>query len=411
MGDILTESGKPKILVADDEQDFLNQTKDCLEENGYEVLSARDGKEALAIARKDSVDLVILDIIMPVLNGVEVAKSLRLDPQTKEIPIIIVSSMTEYKDRVEFFRIGANDYMPKPIDSGELLARVALQLQLVHLRRQLEETNEALTQKNQMLERHVSRIEQDLALARSVQRSLLPATVAQFPNLSVHTKHLSSENLGSDFIDYLQDEEGTLHFIIADVSGHGIASALLAAQLKVVFMATTQRKLSAKQFMNQINKLSVLTLSEGYYYTAIYLLYDSKANSLEVVNAGHVPLLYLQQSSGEVKQIESKNAPLGFFEQEEYEVMMFNPSDGDVLLLLTDGLTEHTNSNNDMFDVARVMAVLKQSGNDPPQELIDREIKEALEFGNSPMFKDDVTMAVLCFGPNGSTSAEIDAKN
>jgi CheY-like chemotaxis protein len=103
-------TARSRVLVVDDELAFINQTKDCLEQHGYEVITARNGKDALAILDREKVDLVLLDIIMPLLNGVEVTKIIKRNPSTREIPVIVISTMTEYKDRVEFFRIGANDY-------------------------------------------------------------------------------------------------------------------------------------------------------------------------------------------------------------------------------------------------------------------------------------------------------------
>jgi sigma-B regulation protein RsbU (phosphoserine phosphatase) len=388
---------RSRILVVDDELAFINQTKDCLEQHGYEVLTARNGKDALAILDREKVDLVLLDIIMPLLNGVEVTKIIKRNPLTREIPVIVISTMTEYKDRVEFFRIGASDYMPKPIDNGELMARVDLQLQLIRLRGEVEEANSALVQKNRMLEQHVARIENDLAVARNVQRALLPDQDRRLDGVKVTFKHLASENLGSDFVDYLIDEQGVFHLIFADVSGHGIASALFASQLKVLFVSMTQRPLAPRAVMDQINQLSQRFMTKGYYYTAIYLQYDRRARQLVLVNAGHVPLLLLEKETGKVKQVESNNSPLGLFPNEKYHDVTLNVGPGDKVLLLTDGLTEHVNSANEMFEISRVVRSLRANGGLGSLEIINGLLKEAREFGSVPVFSDDVTVAVIDF--------------
>jgi phosphoserine phosphatase RsbU/P len=397
MGVTMPNEVKARVLVVDDEPAFLYQTQECLEKRGYEVVAVRNGKDALALADRQSFDLILLDIIMPGLNGVEVTKILRRNPRTKDIPVIVISTMTEYKDRVEFFRIGANDYMPKPIDSGELIARVDLQLQMVRLRSEVEAANEALTQKNHMLEQHVARIEHDLGVARKVQRSLLPTQEAQFPELDVHLRHHSCEDLGSDFIDYTHDDSGLFHMIIADVSGHGIASALLAAQLKVLFLTMTKRGHRPSRFMEEINGLSEHFLTEEYYFTAIYMQYSPATGVLTMVNGGHPPLLYFEKSTGEVRQIDSRNAPLGFFNGEKYEEITLRPQSGDVMLMFTDGLIEHTNSANEMFEVQRVHAVFKPQASTAPDGLAETLVKQARDFGNSPVFSDDVTIGVLRF--------------
>jgi sigma-B regulation protein RsbU (phosphoserine phosphatase) len=388
---------RSRILVVDDELAFINQTKDCLEQHGYEVLTARNGKDALAILDREKVELVLLDIIMPLLNGVEVTKIIKRNPLTREIPVIVISTMTEYKDRVEFFRIGASDYMPKPIDNGELMARVDLQLQLIRLRGEVEEANSALVQKNRMLEQHVARIENDLAVARNVQRALLPEQDRKLDGVKVTFKHLASENLGSDFVDYLIDEQGVFHLIFADVSGHGIASALFASQLKVLFVSMTQRPLPPRTVMDQINQLSQRFMTKGYYYTAIYLQYDRRSRQLVLVNAGHVPLLLLEKATGKVKQVESNNSPLGLFPNERYHDVQLSVGPGDKVLLLTDGLTEHVNSSNEMFEISRVVKSLRANGSLGALEIINGLLKEAREFGSVPVFSDDVTVAVIDF--------------
>lgn len=395
----LNQPSKLRILVVDDEAAFIYQTTDCLERAGYEVVIARNGRDALSIADKGDVDLILLDVIMPVLNGVEVTKILKRNPLTKSIPIIVISTMTEYKERVEFFRIGANDYMPKPIDNGELLARAELQLSLVRLRREVEAANASLQQKNRMLEQHMARVEHDLAVARGVQRAIFPPPDMELRNLSVHFRHFSSENLHSDYFDYQWDEAaGVFSMLVADVSGHGIASALLAAQLKVLFVTLTQQRPSPREFMDAVNQFSVKFLTEGYYFTAIYSQYHPTTKRLAMVNAGHVPLLYLEHATGKIKQVESNNSPLGFFAGESYSEVELNVQESDRVVVCTDGLTEHTNGANEMFGIEGVINALRRHGADPPDELAGLIVKQAREFGSAPVFRDDMTLGVVRFG-------------
>jgi len=267
----------------------------------------------------------------------------------------------------------------------------------VKLRRQVEAANASLMQQNRMLEQYLSRLEHDLSVARSVQRALLPDTEMEGKGLSIHYRHLSSENLGSDYFDYILDSAGNTHIIIADVSGHGIASALLAAQLKVVFASLIPRKLAPKDFVAEVNKLSVQTLTKGYYFTAVYMVYQPGTQRLSVVNGGHTPVLYYSSADRSVKQVESDNSPLGFFENEEYEEFHFTTRPGDIALLFTDGISEHTNSMNEMFETSRVSAGLVAHAGLQESDLISALVKDARDFGSTPVFKDDLTLAVIKF--------------
>jgi len=393
---VLDQAEKQRILVVDDEPAFTYEIQHYLEEKNYNVVIARNGREALNLVDRGDIDLILLDIIMPVLNGVEVTNILKRNPATKDIPIIVVSTMTEYKDRVEFFRIGANDYMPKPIDAGELQARVAMQLQVVRLRREIEKVNLSLSEKNKLLEEYFARIEHDLAVARRVQRALQPNQQWSSAGVDVQYKHVCKD-LGSDFIDYLEDDQGLFHLILADVSGHGIPSALLASQLKVLFLTMSQRALSPKKTVEQINQLSGRFLSEGYYFTAIYLQYNPTTRQLSLVNAGHVPLLYFDRKTGKAKLVESDNAPLGFFDAEQYKETQLNTQPGDFAVVLTDGITEHMNANNEMFDISGVIEVVKANRELEPGEIVDQLFAQAREFGSTPVFSDDVTIGIITF--------------
>ena len=391
------DAKKATVLIVDDESEFSNQTQDCLEKNGYTVVTAKNGHDALEIADRGGIDLVLLDIIMPKLNGVEVTKILRRNSSTKDIPIIVISSMTEYKDRVEFFRIGANDYMPKPIDNGELLARVELQLSKVKLSLQVEEANNKLLQKNRLLEQHVSRIEQDLSVARRVQDSLKPPSQSRFSGVRISFKYISTDNLASDCFDYLEDAAGIIHVIIADVSGHGIASALLAAQLKVLFVTLTEKGFPPSKVMVEINKISVQLMTGGYHFTAVYLQYDPSSRHLFLVNGGHVPALYLEHGTGRVNLIESNNPSLGFFEEDKFMETKITVNAGDKLLLLTDGIVENTNSHGDQYSMNRVVETFKLNSEIDPVDLIDKIAQASRDFGSVPIFSDDATVGILEF--------------
>ncbi|MCC7478432.1 fused response regulator/phosphatase [bacterium] len=394
-------TARPRVLLVDDEPAYIMMSKDCLESCGYEVVVARNGRDALAALASGNIDLVLCDIIMPVLNGVEVVKTIRNNPSTRDIPVIVISSMTEYKDRVEFFKLGANDYMPKPIDRGELTARVNMQLQLVHLRREVASMNDTLAAKNSALEGHLSRLEGDLRVARAVQRALLPPASSHIGNIDIYFEHNSTDKLGSDFIDYLVDDRGELHMIIADVSGHGTASALIAAQLKVLFHEITQRNLDAKGLVNELNTAAVRTLTRGYYFTASYLRYEPLANVLSIVNGGHTPLLYLDRAGSKIRLVESDNSPLGFFAEERYAEIKFNPGEGDMIVMYTDGLTENRNASNLMFDVQGVIDAVKGFRGSSPRELAGSILRSAESFSGNTVtqFGDDVTICVLGFGP------------
>ena len=119
---------------------------------------------------------------------------------------------------------------------------------------------------------------------------------------------------------------------------------------------------------------------------------------MSVVNCGHVPMLFMEHESGKIKQIESSSAPLGFFAEEKYSEVILHPKQGDIALLLTDGLTEHTNAGNEMFGLSGTINVFRKQKEKSPAELISSLFRECADFGNKPVFADDITLSVIRFG-------------
>jgi serine phosphatase RsbU (regulator of sigma subunit) len=136
--------------------------------------------------------------------------------------------------------------------------------------------------------------------------------------------------------------------------------------------------------------------------------YDRRARQLVLVNAGHPPFLLLEKTTGKVKQVESSNSPLGLFPNEKYHDVQLTVGPGDKALLFTDGLTEHVNAANEMFEVTRVVRSLRQSSDLGSLGIINQLLKEAKDFGSVPVFTDDVTVAVVDFDESSDAPAPED---
>jgi DNA-binding response OmpR family regulator len=115
---------QPVILAAEDDEDVLSLVAFRLERSGYKVLKARDGEEALQLAREQPPDLAVLDVGMPKLDGLEVTRRLRAGERTSDIPIILLTAWVQEADLQRGFDAGANDYVRKPFSPMELAARV-----------------------------------------------------------------------------------------------------------------------------------------------------------------------------------------------------------------------------------------------------------------------------------------------
>lgn len=156
-----------KIFIVDD--DFVNRKllAAILKKDGYALLEAKDGEEAVGLAFREMPDIILLDIMMPKKDGFEVFSELKCDHRTANIPIIFLSAKTQTEDKIKGFDLGGADYVTKPFDRVEVLARVKTQLKIAGLTKEVIKANEELLKKQEALD-------EDLKAAAGIQRSLLP---------------------------------------------------------------------------------------------------------------------------------------------------------------------------------------------------------------------------------------------
>lgn len=380
-----------RILVVDDEPVFLNNTANILKKAGYGVGLARNGMAALKELDEKDYSLVLLDVVMPGMNGIETISKMKKHSNTKDIPVIIISTMTEYRDRVEFFSIGANDYMPKPIDQGELLARVKTQIDLLELKKTLNKINTELVNKNVRLDNYINRIEKEIAIARKFQRSMLPDKYHQIKDIELYYKMLPLEHLSSDFVDYWSDNKRIV-ICIADVMGHGITSALIAAQLKMMFRIYT-REYDLIDAVERINKDVSSVMAEKYYLTACFFDMNIRNREYNCVNAGHVPILVHQEKEGN-KIIESRSAPIGIDSDAKYELSKGKLYKEFLVMFATDGIIE-VNNGERQYGIERVAESMYSSSDRALDEIVDCLIRDARMYSDIPVFNDDVTICAL----------------
>lgn len=380
-----------KVLIVDDEPIFLHNTAEILRKAGYDVGLARNGNQALKELDNSEYSLVLLDVVMPGMNGIDTINRMKSMPKIKEIPVIIISTMTEYRDRVEFFSIGANDYMPKPIDQGELVARVKTQIDLLELKESLKYTNLELMNKNQRLDNYINRVEKEIAIARKFQRSMLPDNYHSVNETELYYKMLPLEHLSSDFVDYWSDDDRIV-ICIADVVGHGITSALIAAQLKMMFRIFT-REYSLIDAVEMINRDVSSVLADNYYLTACFYDLNICSGEYSCVSAGHVPII-IYEDREKYSLIHSSSAPIGIDTEAKYELVSGKVTKDFIVIMTTDGIIEVT-QDEVQYGINRVAEDVMVNWNMGLEDCIDNIIRSARLYSDIPVFKDDVTICAI----------------
>ena len=210
-----SNSDAEAILLVDDNPTNLQVLYQTLEGVGCRLLIAKNGEIALSIAAKALPDLILLDIMMPDIDGYEVCRRLKSDAATADIPIIFLSALGETEDKVKGLQLGAVDYITKPFQSDEVIARVNTHLTIHRLKREVE------NQKDQL--------EHELEVVSEVQRKLLPKEIPVIEGFRLSAHYETSRYAGGDYYDIIELPDRHWGLLIADAEGHSAPAAVLMA--------------------------------------------------------------------------------------------------------------------------------------------------------------------------------------
>lgn len=334
-----------RLLVIDDDVAVRDSIVMYLQELGYIVDQASNGREGLELFEQSPPDVVLLDLKMPAVDGLQVLKT--LGQHSANVPIIVVSGSGVMDDVVEALRYGASDYLIKPISDLEVLKHSVsrcleqnrLQRENLRYRRKLEEANRELRQS-------LSVLQQDQQAGRHVQMKMLPARPLAIADYHLSHQIFPSLFLSGDFVDYFTVGDRHVVFFIADVSGHGASSAFLTVLLKNLFARKRsdfghwldQTILSPAAMLNQANR-ELLATEVGKHVTLCVATLDIRTNTLLYSVAGHLPAPILWSAEG-CRYLKGDNPPVGLFEDAEYAEEQIELPSRFALTLFSDGILE-----------------------------------------------------------------------
>ena len=376
---------KHVLLLVDDDPENIEIVNSILGDK-YEVRVAMNGVKALELANMEPTPgLILLDVIMPHMDGYEACKHLKGDPKTRDIPVIFLTGKTDVADETRGFEVGAVDYIHKPFSPPIVTARVRTHLML----REAHET----------VARQLETLNSELEMARQVQSSILPRETPDVPGLEIVARYLPMRSVAGDFYDFLVMDEKHLGILIADVSGHGLPSALIASMLQSALAWQSPYASDPGQVMSGLNR-SINGKFESHFVTAAYLFMDLEHGTLKYSAAAHPPLLLWQAKLGRAAEYVENGLMLGPFGNTTYSSVSFPMEQGDRVVLFTDGLVEANNSCGKEFGVERVRHILESKHDLRPGRFVD-----ALLYGLSGWSEDaigssqsdDITLLVIDF--------------
>ncbi|HUI83120.1 MAG TPA: SpoIIE family protein phosphatase [Candidatus Binatia bacterium] len=239
-------------------------------------------------------------------------------------------------------------------------------------------------------------LEYDLELAAQIQKGLLPASGFSSPGWDICYHYRPAGAVGGDYCDLVNGSNGELYFVMADVSGKGVAAAMLSSNLRAVFRSLVPAGLSTAELMRRANRLFRQSALPAQYATMVC----GKATpdgALEMVNAGHVPVLQVGESG--VKVLEAADPPLGLFEDQEFTAATTVAHRGDTLVLYTDGVLEAENADGNEYGLERLRQLIEQHPRVRPLELVEACREQLQQFRGARERLDDETLLALQYAP------------
>lgn len=384
-----------RLLVADDNPDNREVLIRRLRRLGYtRIESAEDGQQALDMNTAAPFDLVLLDVMMPRKNGVEVLEAMHAEGRLETTPVIMISAATELDTVVRCLELGAEDYLPKPFNPAILKARLGSVLEKRHLRAELRQ--------------HLNRVDSELADARRQQLSMVPDTFPTLPQglpVEVHAMLHPAREVGGDFYDCFHVDSQTLCVAVGDVAGKGMPAALFMARARSLLRSATLllvrvlgRVPAPDEIARVVNDELCKNNPQCNFVTLFAGLLDSTTGTLRYLNGGHVRPYVLPRDGTPFQLACPADVPLGFDPDFPFRSGVLSLSEGDALVVVTDGVQDMTDVEGRMFGDAATLACLSDAADRRPTSLVAGLRDSIFAFGHGAEQSDDVTILALRFG-------------
>jgi len=371
-----------EILIVDDTTANLKLLTQILSNEGYKVRVALNGKQAITSVELARPDLILLDIKMPDMNGFEVCRQLKTNSKTSQVPVIFISALNDLQDKLQGFHVGGLDYISKPFQIEEVLARVKSQLYI--------------RKAQQILQANNDRMQRELNLAWHLQMNFYPQKLPDVPNWQFSAALQPARETSGDFYDVFKLPDDRIVFFIADVVDKGVAAALLM----VLAWSLLRERISVypdypEQVFFDVNQRLLSILKDLEYVTVFLGILDPISGKMVYANAGHNPPLWFRDGRTNPNQLGRTGLPLGVSEDFSWSQSEIMIEPGDILLVYTDGVTEACNQMGDYVGLQHlaecVQPLLLESADDVKKKILN-DLDSFL--GEEPP-QDDITLMVI----------------
>jgi sigma-B regulation protein RsbU (phosphoserine phosphatase) len=377
MKDDLSDS---RILIVDDVKANIDVLVQALRDD-YKLSVALNGESALRGAEKNPPDLVLLDIMMPGMDGYEVCRRLRAAPQTQEVPVMFLSALEEVSNKTRGFEVGGNDYLTKPFEMLEVTARVRSLLKA-------KAYNDAIKE----------RIASELRIAREIQLGILPADISastQGTGLDVHAVLEPAKEVGGDLYEVLRTDDGRVVVAVGDVSGKGIPAALFMAVTTTLIRIMARRLKTPEEIVLQVSDALTAQNPRNMFVTLFCAIFEPQTATLTWASAGHPSPVLLRPGSAPSLPFHSTAMVAGVCAGMEVSSQKLELRRGDTLVLYTDGVTEAFNPDKVLFGSERLIEQLAKEPEGRAADTVASVLGAVRQHARDYPQSDDITIVAL----------------
>lgn len=371
-----------KILLADDNEANLLLLGAVLTRAGHIVKSVRSGEEAIASYQAQLPDLVLMDVMMPGIGGIEATRRIRALGSSRWVPIIFVSALNHRDDMVRGLEAGGDDYLTKPVDIVLLLAKINAMQRIAVLEYKLRVSN-------LKLQSYRDKSERDLDMARELIEQMASVSSAQLDNVELWLQ--AAANLGGDLLltqQFMQEKE---YLLLADAMGHSLSAAFPLVPLVQAFSDMTRAGLPVSDIVQEMNERLCKLLPVGNFVAVTLVGWDRNGKTLEIWNGGNPPALLSDKAGGVIRQFRSRHMALGIRHGDEFDAgtEIVKWDDECRLTLYSDGLADAKNESGVVFGEEGIVAALSCPDS-------HRELKNAvIAHLDGCMANDDISLATI----------------
>jgi sigma-B regulation protein RsbU (phosphoserine phosphatase) len=408
------------ILIVDDSSMVRTMLTLSLKKWDYQATSVDNIDTATEVILRDSIQFVITDWVMPGGDGPTLCRRIRELNLPFYIYIILVTSLEGSQSLVDGMEAGADDFIHKPIQMEELLARIQAGERVLRLERSLHERNVKLEElSNNLLAAHEI-INADLQVAERIQRKLLPTRASSILGVSIEGLFCPSGHVSGDIYNFFRLDEHHIGFYTIDVAGHGVAAAMMSLTLSQLLTPEIKPgnplkyslpdspyyglALPSFSVVDRLNQQFQTDATNTLYFTMIYGVIDTKACKIDLCQAGHPNPIYLPKV-GAAQFIGDGGFPVGITLLAEYESIDLNYHAEDRLFFYSDGITECMNNQDEMFGAERLLMFVEETRILPIGEVLSALEERIGEWRGSKNFDDDISMLAMVMIDNRPTDS------